>query len=303
MKNIYFKPVAGIVVGIAVAGAALSVARAVDSTLNQVINGYDCSHATLATSGTLNDVNCAEFPPSVQSGSSATGSPVIVGVYDAVHAAGLTVTFNGKTYVLGVDAELIAVANKWTLDLDTLSPALSPGTYPVNVSMTSTSSAVLTGAGTVTILPVTLPTVNPVTWVGGAPILSGTYDPANTETLKVQIDGVWYELGVDDELTANGSTWQLDLGVLTPPLGVGAYDIKVELTTKAGQVLTDATLNELTIKTEDIVSVITHPTTGPLARTGSSAWWLVVISIGVSVAGIAGIVWSRFRKRQESTTM
>lgn len=81
------------------------------------------------------------------------------------------------------------------------------------------------------------PTINPVVVNDGHPIITGTFDAAYTDQLRVDVNGVWYVLGVDSELTANGDDWTLDLSELNPPLAPGSYNIIVETTTIEGATL------------------------------------------------------------------
>ncbi|MBV8031207.1 MAG: hypothetical protein JO035_06835, partial [Betaproteobacteria bacterium] len=86
--------------------------------------------------------------------------PTITGSFDAAHTAGLSVTVDGVTYVLGSSPALTTSGNHWMLNLGVAGQSLIPGSYVIAARATdslgrSTSSA---DAGQVTINgPVTLP--------------------------------------------------------------------------------------------------------------------------------------------------
>ena len=97
------------------------------STFSQVIRELDCSHTTYSKAvGQVNDAECDVFAPKYDhSVIKDNGYPVIYGVYDAVHTVinpmtgvhRLAIELAGRTFVLGVDPELMVNGNAWILDL------------------------------------------------------------------------------------------------------------------------------------------------------------------------------------------
>lgn len=96
-----------------------------DSTLSQVIRDIDCTHTTLENGNQLNHPDCQIFAPKFMKLDLVDKKhPVLYGVYDAVHTVtnpmtgqhDLVVEFNGRTFVLGRDSELLVNGNVWTLD-------------------------------------------------------------------------------------------------------------------------------------------------------------------------------------------
>ncbi len=135
--------------------ATLAVALPVsaqDYQFQQVISGYDCTHSTIATAeGQANNINCAVFSPSIDEFSASGGRPIIRGVYDSVHSTALSVTFNGKVYLLGEDVELVQNGNLWVLDLSGIPLAITPGSYSILVEMTNQLGQIVSATRTVDI--------------------------------------------------------------------------------------------------------------------------------------------------------
>lgn len=189
---------------------------------------------------------------------SNSGSPALSGAVSDPSAT-VTVTVNGTTYTATNNGD-----GTWSLPAGTIAPALNPGTYDVVVSFTDTAGNTSTDPTTNELViqrsDADLPTVNPLSASGGQPIITGTYDAENSQSLSVTVNGVAYVLGVATQLTVSGNTWRLDLSSLSPALPAGAYDVKVAVTTRGGAVLGDSTAAEL---------VLSAPA-NPLASTGLS---------------------------------
>lgn len=83
----------------------------------------------------------------------------------------------------------------------------------------------------------------------GRPIISGKYDAANAATFRVRFNSVWYQLGINSELTAAGNVWRLNLSNLAVPLEPGEYEIFMEMTTLEGDTLVGD--GDLTIRPDD----------------------------------------------------
>jgi hypothetical protein len=110
----------------------------------------------------------------------------------------------------------------------------------------------------------TAPTVT-VTSLGTqdtTPPLSGTVDDP-TATIQVTVNGANYSA------TNNGDgTWTLADNTITPALAVGVYEVTATATDTAGNVGTDATTNELTIRSKTLVTDVWGGTWQDANQTG-----------------------------------
>jgi outer membrane protein OmpA-like peptidoglycan-associated protein len=221
-----------------------------------------------ATNNELVVNSSAPTSPTVNSQTSNTSTPSITGTYPSTDAAGgFTVLVNSVTYTLGVDAELTALGNNWTLAIP-LANALSDTTYSIVATVTnggSVSSADNSNNELIvdTASP-TAPTVTSQTSNSGTPSLTGTYPSSDSAGgFTVQVNSVTYTLGVDAELTAVGSNWTLVIpGANTLP---GAtYTVVATVTDGAGNSTADATSNEL------IVDTVAATTTSTIAASPTS---------------------------------
>lgn len=97
-------------------------------------------------SGTFANLECPPQAPTIDSIHYNNGRPVIRGKFDAANNVVLRVQFLGVWYVLGVDTELTAAGNMWTLDLSGLSPPLDFGSYEVIVEMSTSGGTTLIGS-------------------------------------------------------------------------------------------------------------------------------------------------------------
>ncbi len=180
-------------------------------------------------------------------------TPIITGTYDDTEVGGtFTVTVDGTTYELGVDAELTAVGSVWTLNLSALLPVLADGTYTIVAEHEDSSGNTATDATSNELIidatdPV-VPTVNTLATSDTTPVITGTFDDTETgDTFTVTVDGTTYELGVDAELTNVGNVWTLDLSGLAPALTDGTYTVVATHEDAFNNTATDATSNELEI--------------------------------------------------------
>lgn len=115
------------IVGVIFNSEVTQAMTSADSTFSQVIRELDCSHTTYSKAvGQVNDAECDVFAPKYDhSVIKDNGYPVIYGVYDAVHTVinpmtgvhRLEIELAGRTFVLGVDPELMVNGNAWILDL------------------------------------------------------------------------------------------------------------------------------------------------------------------------------------------
>lgn len=96
------------------------------------------------------------------------------------------------------------------------------------------------------------------------PVIYGNWDESNSTNLTVTVNGVDYVLGVDSELTTDGSgSWTLDLASLVPPLSIGNYEVTVVSGDDAGNTTSDTTAMELEVfELVDLRVVKTLVTTG-----------------------------------------
>jgi len=144
----------GLLMGaLVLAGSLVAVpAQAIDYQLRQVIEPLDCTITETSNgSGTTINSDCPPQAPLVSSVQVNDGQPIIRGLFDAANAQAFRVHFLGVWYQLGVDAELTATGNVWTLNLGSLTPPLSPGSYPLLLQMTTHQDEVLEGQGVVII--------------------------------------------------------------------------------------------------------------------------------------------------------
>ncbi len=165
----------------------------------------------------------------------------------------LTGTVNDTTATIrvsvGGQSNLAATNNgngTWTLANDTINPALASNTYDVVV--TATDAAGNAGADATTselVVDTVAPTitVTVLTTRDTTPALTGTVND-NGATIRVSVGGQSNLLAVNN---GNG-TWTLPDNTLTPLAG-GVFSVAATATDAAGNVGTEATVNELTIDT------------------------------------------------------
>jgi len=91
--------------------------------------------STDTTSDELTIDTLGPAAPTVSAVESSDGQPVIQGTYTPSNTSTFTVTVDGTTYTLGVDAELTASGSSWTLDLSGAAP-LADGVYDVDAVAT-----------------------------------------------------------------------------------------------------------------------------------------------------------------------
>ncbi len=117
-----------------------SVVFAQQSELYQEIQAPDCSVPN----------SCDMAPPTVSSVNKNNGRPIFTGYYDAAFTQRLSVTFGGRTYVLGVYGELTVNGNQWTLNLSEISSPMAEGSYTLIVSAQGFDGELLTDSTTIT---------------------------------------------------------------------------------------------------------------------------------------------------------
>lgn len=233
-----------------------------------------------------------------------TVNPVPTGISNSPEMSGtvndpaaiITVMINGHTFAATNNG------SSWVLPAGTISPALAPGGYTATVSFRDAAGnqSAETVMFTIQRGDADIPTVNIAEWVGGQPVISGTYDAANSQSLRVRVGTNWYMLNVSTQLTVSDNTWTLDLRNLTPPLAAGTYDISAEVTTRDGQVLGDISQNELTVLAITLPNIITHPL--QLAYTGSPVWQSIIGALMLIVGGIYRLVMLK-RSRSRASTL
>jgi hypothetical protein len=171
----------------------------------------------------------------------------------------LQVTVGGTTFTLGTDSQLTSDGSgHWTL---TTSAALADGSYDVAVHTAdaagNVADIVATGALAVDTLPPATPTVNSLTTTDRTPTLAGTWDPTEAVSLQVTISNsatsysATYTLGSSAELTANGTSWTLNLAGTTP-LAVGTFNVVVHTADPFG-LSADSTSGLLVINSTPVV--------------------------------------------------
>lgn len=219
---------------------------------------------------------------------SITNSPALSGTVSDP-AATVIVTINGTDYTATNNGD-----GTWSLPAGTIAPALSVGDHTATVTFSDAAGNTSTQSTSLTIQrpDADVPTVDPVNWIGGTPIITGTYDAANSQSLTITVNGVGYVLGTSSHLSADGNYWRLDLSQLSPALPEGSYNVTVQATTRDGSVLGDSTASELKIIAATIPNVISNPTANvTLANTGVAVWIVEVMGVG-----IVGTSWAILRK-------
>ncbi len=260
--------------------------QAVDSATNA---GADASTNELVIDLTTPTGTVDAVTPSI------VNSPRLSGTVNDP-AATISVTINGTTYSATNNGD-----GTWTLAAGTISPALTVGSHDATVTFTDAASNSSEQQTTISILraDADLPTITATEWIGGKPVISGTYDAANSQSLSVRLNGITYVLGVNSQLTASGNSWTLNLTNLSAALGDGTYDVTVSVTTRDGSVLGDTTQNELKILAPTIANAVTNPTAGTtLASTGVPVWVFMVGGLLLIAAGALIVATSRRSKNQ-----
>lgn len=137
--------ICSIIIAIATSGgvAAKNISY---STLNQEISLIDCTETGVSNGyGREVDVRCSSaVVPTVSHVKVYSGRPLIGGTYDSENAHSLRVFVAGSWYILGIDKELTAHGNDWSLDLTRNSP-LMPGSYGVIVEVITSNRLLLRG--------------------------------------------------------------------------------------------------------------------------------------------------------------
>jgi outer membrane protein OmpA-like peptidoglycan-associated protein len=215
-------------------------------------------------------------PPAAPSVTSFSGIlPLrVTGTWPEADAGSLTVSLEGRTWVLGKDAGLASDGKGgWTFAPEL---ELQPGTYDLqvevsdragNASRDSTTDEIVIPAPAV----MERPTVKASEETMSRPSITGTWSEIAAKTLSVGIAGQTYVLGKNPELASDGiGHWTLKHPL---PLAEGSYDVTVTSTDAKGQSLTDATRNELIIDARGPAAPAVHPYAGSDSpRTVSGTW-------------------------------
>ena len=205
-------------------------------------------------------------------------TPQLTGTVDDPTAT-IEVTVDGNVYAATNNGD-----GTWTLADDTITPALAEGTYDVAVS--ADNGLVGTDSSTDELVIDTTapnaPVVNPLTTTDNTPILTGTYDSADSAGLSVAVNGVTYVLGTDAELTTNVDDWTLDLSAIAP-LADATYEVTAIATDAAGNPTTDSSSNELVIDTTGPTVTVT-----PLTTTDNTPILTGTYDIVVTATDVAG---------------
>lgn len=90
------------------------------------------------------------------------------------------------------------------------------------------------------------PTVVSQTTTDSTPVITGTFTSSVATELTVTVNSVTYTLSTDSELTHTGDDWTLNLSSAMP-LTIGLYDVVASSDDGPGNILTDATVDELSI--------------------------------------------------------
>jgi outer membrane protein OmpA-like peptidoglycan-associated protein len=191
-----------------------------------------------------------EIPaPTVVSQLDLTGAPLIKGTWPSAVASALNITLNGRTYVLGTDANLGVKGDNWTLFPGS---AIKDGVYDVAAVAADTSGN--SGADTtnneleVDVEQPATPTVMTMTGDKSPDHLSGSWDEAGAKGLKVTVPqaNITAELGAaGSPLTTDGAgKWRLNLAAPLPP---GTYNVVAESIDNRGRIQADASEGEVVV--------------------------------------------------------
>ncbi|HJV85365.1 MAG TPA: Ig-like domain-containing protein [Noviherbaspirillum sp.] len=165
-------------------------------------------------------------------GSAASGANVTVTLSDA----------SGQVFQTTVTADS---GGNWSYDRS--STPLSKGSYTLTASNgpASASQAIVID----TAAPVGPVTVTSLSTADTTPAITGTAALGAGETLRVSVNGKTYTEG-DGNLAVAGNAWTLSVPA-SDQLTTGTYEVTATITDTAGNVLTDATTNELVISNTD----------------------------------------------------
>ncbi len=215
--------------------------------------------------------------PTVDSFTSTSLTPTLTGTAVVGSDESLTININGATYV----NVPVGSGNAWSLDLATATPdigllgALADGrSYNVTATVTdsagNSSSDISLDEIIIDIAAPTTPTVDTLTTSSLTPTISGTAFLDSAEVLSVIVNGATYS-----PVIPNGAGfWTINLGTATPAEGAlgtltdGTYNITATIVDSADRVVSDVTLNELTIDTTPPIPNLTSITDNVGSITG-----------------------------------
>jgi outer membrane protein OmpA-like peptidoglycan-associated protein len=229
-------------------------------------------------------------PPIINSGSADGLLPRITGSVGG-ETLSLSVTVEGRRYVLGEDENLRRNGDLWSLELN---EPLKPGEYDViaeaadefgNVTRDQTLNEIR-----IALPSVAPPTVNPATVADTRPVLSGTYDDSHAADLRVTVGGTTYS-GQSGEVAtsrANG-TWSLSL---PHTLGDGTYDVLAEVVLDDGTTVADRTSGELIVDTTPPASPTVNLYAGGGSPESVSGTWdeKDAVTLAVTVNGQTAVL-------------
>jgi hypothetical protein len=214
--------------------------------------------------------------PSVTAQNTGSTQPTIAGTFDATDAAGgFTVTVDGQTYALGVNPELTAAGNAWSLNLAAAGQTLIAGaSYSVVATARDAagnlSTDVTNGEITVDTTPPAAPTVDALSTTSTQPTITGTFNAADAVGgFTVSVNGQTYTLGTDAALTAAGNNWSLSLATAGQTLPIGTYEVVATARDAANNAAADASANELVITLTPDTTPPATPTVDALSTTNA----------------------------------
>lgn len=202
-------------------------------------------------------------------------TPGLTGTVDDPDAF-IQVTVGDYTYIADNNTD-----GTWSLPDDTITSALTDGTYNIVVTATDMTGNVGTDA---TIDELTIDTTAPVVSVYGSltknttPHLSGTVNDPDA-SVEVTINGNTY-----DAVNNGFGWWDLAGGAISPALADGTYDIVVIAVDAAGNVGTDGTIDELTIDTTvpelTVDTLLTNDATPEITGLVNDPWAFIQVTFG-----------------------
>ena len=241
---------------------------------NTIADGSYSVTATLTnlTGATGTDITVDELiidssPPAVPAViplSTSDATPVLSGTATVAAGETLTVTVDGITYTAG-DGNLVDNANgTWTLSITT---PLAEATYEVTAAVTdaagNSTTDITVNELIVQAIPLSTPTVVPLTTSNTTPTITGAAVIGPGDTLTVTVAGVTYTAG-DGNLTYNSSgIWSLNIPSALPD---NTYEVVATVTDVFGNAFPDTSSDELIVDTTapatpTVISQTTNNTT------------------------------------------
>ena len=188
--------------------------------------------------------------PTINKLTTLSRTPTITGTWPKSDKNSLSITVNGRNYVLGQDAQLTSDdIGKWTLQpVGPEDGKFRDGSYDVvaTVSRQGDKPSPETAQTSITIdtTPPAVPTVTTVLTRDHTPIITGTWDSSDAVDLKVSVASQSFSKGKQGEIEIKGDHWSVKP---SNPIADGTYDVVVTVADTLGNQTTDTGKAELVI--------------------------------------------------------